>query len=350
MTNKSYEVILIGDTGDPVKDKQKVLHLLSQHLPGSTASAVVFLGDLIYPKGMPAVDHPLRADAERKLLLQLETVRDYKGRLIFISGNHDWNKGKKNGYEYMLRQERYIENYFNGSNVYLPQNGCPGPEVIYINSDLLLVVINTQWWVQKGVLPIGKEYNCKINSEEEFFEELRDVFEKNRDKRILLIGHLPLYSYGLHGGNSLLKHHVFPFTMYNKKAFIPLPFIGSLLPLYRKFIGAREDLAHWRYQRFRSRLKRILSDFNNIIYAAGHEHNLQYIHKNNNHFIISGSGSKKKFVDPGKYSHYAAARKGFFKLIFNEDKSVVAEAWTLNNVETPDFREVIIPPDAGGLI
>ena len=31
------------------------------------------------------------------------------GKIFFISGNHDWNKGRRNGYEYILRQEEYLK-------------------------------------------------------------------------------------------------------------------------------------------------------------------------------------------------------------------------------------------------
>ncbi|WP_374164887.1 metallophosphoesterase [Arcticibacter sp. MXS-1] len=251
--------------------------------------------------------------------------------MVFIAGNHDWNKGRSDGYEYVMRQEKYIQKLFEGKNVFLPSNGCPGPVEISIGENITIVAIDTQWWMQKGLRPIGAQYGCRVSSEEEFFEHLEQVLEENKHKRVLVVGHHPVYSYAIHGGRFKLKHHIFPLTIYDKDAWIPLPGLGSLLPLYRKFLGAREDMAHPRYRRLRAKLKEILGKYPGLIYAAGHEHNLQYIAKNNNHFIVSGSGSKVKYVvQSGKHLHYGAKCKGFFKLRFETDGSVYLSAWSLD--------------------
>lgn len=317
----SYSIILIGDTGNPhITSEDPVLGLLKKEL--DSADAVAFLGDLVYPKGIPSRSHPLRKESEKKLTVQLDALKDFNGRIIFLSGNHDWNKGKRDGYEYVLREEKFINQYLEKKDVYLPSGGCPGPVSFYETEYLLIVVINTQWWVQNGFKPIGKAYGCEVENETEFFEKFREVIDKNKNKRILVLGHLPIYSYSVHGGKYLIKHHMFPFTLYKKKAYVPMPLVGSLLPLYRRYFGAKEDIAHPKYARLRKHLKKIFRSHPGLIYAAGHEHNLQYLSKHGNHYIISGSGSKVSYVSPGKHSHYAHAHKGFFKLIFHPDKSV----------------------------
>lgn len=325
-----FEMFLIGDTGDlSISRPDPVIATMCSHFDPAVPSAVMFLGDNVYPRGLPPKGNILRKNAEAKLTRYYEHLKDYHGKIVFIAGNHDWNKGRDDGYDYVMRQEKFIQKLFDGRNVFLPSNGCPGPVEINIDDRITVVAIDTQWWMQKGLRPIGKQYGCRVETEEEFFEQLKAVLEKNKHKRIVVLGHHPVYSYAIHGGRFKLKHHIFPLTLYDKDAWIPLPGIGSLIPLYRKFLGAREDMSHPRYRRLRNKLKEILSEYPGLIYAAGHEHNLQYICKNRNHFIVSGSGSKVKYVvQSGKYLRFGIKCKGFFKLRFESDNSVYLSAWT----------------------
>jgi hypothetical protein len=207
----------------------------------------------------------------------------------------------------------------------LPKNGCPGPVEINVADELVIVAINTQWWMQKGKLPIGTKLGCSAASEEDFFIQLIEILERNKHKRMLVIGHYPIYSYSMHGGRFQLKHHLFPFTLYRKNVYLPIPLIGSLLPLYRKYFGAKEDLSHPRFKILRTRLKAIFKLYPKLIYAAGHEHNLQLIEKNNNSFIVSGAASKSTYVLNSKYSRFGISAKGFFKLKFYNDNRVAVD-------------------------
>lgn len=334
-SNEPFELFLIGDTGDISRTKpDPVLETLRSHFNENENSAVIFLGDNIYPRGLPPEGNILRKDAEATLKQHHEALKDYSGKIVFLSGNHDWNKGRSDGYEYVLRQEKYIQKLFEGKNVFLPSNGCPGPVEININEKITLVAIDTQWWMQKGFRPIGASCGCSIESEEEFFERLISILEENKKKHLIVLGHHPVYSYAIHGGRFKLKHHIFPLTIFDEKAWIPLPLIGSLLPLYRSFLGAREDISHPRYRRLRKRLKEILSQHPDLIYAAGHEHNLQYIYKNNNHFLVSGSGSKTKYlIQSGKHLKFGIKSKGFFKLQFEPDGAVYTSVWTVDTTK-----------------
>jgi len=331
-TKGPFEVFLIGDTGDISRSKpDPLLETLKAHFNPEEDSAVVFLGDNIYPRGLPDKKNILRKDAENTLKKYYETLKDYQGKLVFIAGNHDWNKGRKDGHEYVIRQEKYLQRLFEGRNIFLPSNGCPGPVEIKVNELLTIAALDTQWWMQRGFRPIGSRCGCRIETEEQFYDELRGILERNKEKFMLVIGHHPVYSYSIHGGSFKLKHHIFPLTIYDKDAWIPLPVIGSLLPLYRKFLGAREDMAHPRYRRLRRKLKQLFSEYPNLIYASGHEHNLQYIHKANNHFIVSGSGSKTKYViQSGRNLKWGMKCKGFFKLRFQPDGAVFASAWSVD--------------------
>jgi hypothetical protein len=213
-----------------------------------------------------------------------------------------------------------------------PSNACPGPTEINVNPNLTIILINTQWWLQPGYRPIGKDCGCRVESEEDFFIQLTNILENNKGKRIVIAGHAPVYSYAIHGGRYKLRHHLFPFTIYHRRAYLPLPLIGSLLPIYRKYFGAKEDIAHPRYRHLRKRLIEIFKSHPGIIYASGHEHNLQHISRDQNHFIVSGAGSKLKYVlREGKNLKFGMKAKGFFKLRFEKDGSTILSTWVVDS-------------------
>ncbi|MBE7175191.1 MAG: metallophosphoesterase [Mucilaginibacter polytrichastri] len=328
------ELLLIGDTGNVKRTgTDPVLDMMRKHLPGENG-LLAFLGDNIYPKGLPPEGHLLRRDAENVLKQHAKALQHYHGRMVFLSGNHDWNKGRRNGYEYVLRQQEYIEKLFGKKNIYLPGNGCPGPELIDFDEKLAVIIINTQWWLQGGLRPIGKQFGCTAGSETDFFIRLEQMITANRGRKVLVLGHSPIYSYSIHGGKYLFKHHLFPLTMYKKNAWLPLPFIGSLLPLYRKYIGAKEDIAHPRYRQLRKRLKEIFRKHPDLIYACGHEHNLQHISKYGNHFLVTGAGSKTTYVrKSGKHLYFGTKQHGFVKLRMNDNGKITLSIWVCDKNE-----------------
>ncbi|SHK44714.1 Calcineurin-like phosphoesterase [Hymenobacter psychrotolerans DSM 18569] len=320
-----HRIALLGDPGAVATDgSDAVLRLLADwQQETQAAGTIILLGDNVYPTGLPAPGQPGRAAAELRLNALLEALRPFKGNLILLSGNHDWNKGRPDGYEYLRRQEAYVAEHLPAAH-YLPANGTPGPVAVQLAEGLLLLVLNTQWWVQQGDRP--------ASDVKEPFRQLQQLLEANRHQRIVVAGHHPLYSNAVHGGKFTAKQHVFPLTTVHKQAYLPLPFIGSLLPLYRKLVGAAEDMAHPRYRKMRRRLLRVLHQYPNLVYAAGHDHNLQFFERQGSHFLVSGAGSKTAFVQKGGRATFVHEHKGFFSLDFYAN----GETWLRTFEPAPD--------------
>ncbi|RSK45235.1 metallophosphoesterase [Hymenobacter rigui] len=304
-----HRVALLGDPGAvATTGSDPVLQLLEQWQQETGRSGtIIILGDNVYPVGMPPLHHPRRPLAEARFDALLDSLRQFAGNVVLLSGNHDWNKGRPDGWEYLRRQEAYVREKLPSAH-YLPADGTPGPVTLQLAPGLLLIVLNTQWWVQRGARPAA---NAK-----EPFRQLRQLLEANRHQRVLVAGHHPLYSNALHGGKFTAKQHIFPFTTVHKRAYVPLPLIGSLLPLYRKLVGAAEDMAHPRYRKMRRRLLRVLHDFPDVVYAAGHDHNLQYFQRHGGHYLVSGAGSKTAFVQKGGQATFVHEHTGFFSVDF----------------------------------
>lgn len=311
----SHTVFAIGDAGKPDSTKQeaslKALQIALENTPNST---VVFLGDNIYPIGLPGKDHPLRKQSERRLNAQLDILQDYAGNILFIPGNHDWKQGKKKGWKQVNRQEKYVEKYLDRGNVFLPDDGCPGPEVLEVNDELVVIAIDTQWWLHGHKKPKGEYDDCDVYDKHDFMLLLRETLKEHKKKQIIIAAHHPLFSNGSHGGHFRAKDHIFPLTNVNDKLYIPLPLIGSIYPTYRKFLGNIQDIAHHDYQTMKQQFMAAFGDYDNIIYMAGHEHNLQYFHEQGLHHIVSGSGSKTTYLASGKHMVYGESKKGFVKI------------------------------------
>ena len=226
---------MIGDGGELNEaSKQNLASLQKEMQDAGAASATLFLGDNIYPSGMPEEGHKDRAQAEEVLSAQLDLVKNYPGKAIMIPGNHDWNEGHKDGWESVLRAQDFIEDYISDRQVLYPENGCPGPESFELTEDILLILYDSQWILHGSDRP-GENESCPAKTGREIFAQVQELVRINEHKKIILAAHHPIRTYGVHGGRSNFRHHVFPLTEASKNLYIPLPIIGSAYPLYRKY-------------------------------------------------------------------------------------------------------------------
>ena len=330
----AHSIFLIGDAGEPkyVPDNLKVLH--HRLLESGENSTVIFLGDNIYPKGLPNEDDPNREAMEEKLAGQLKVVEEYAGNTFVVPGNHDWAKGKPEGWQNVLNQQEFVNDYLQNESVFVPAGGCPGPIEVELANGLWLVVFDMQWLLHKFDKP-GEESVCEFKNDVEVLNAIEGLLEKHKNDRVILASHHPLYSYGSHGGKYPLKDHLFPLAELKKGLYIPLPVIGSIYPLYRSTIGNIQDIPHPKYKAIRNTVEGYLKDYKNAVYVAGHEHSLQHIQKDGVDYIVSGSGSKTTYVKKGKYAQFAASRTGFSKINCYEDGSMNTEFWVVDE-ENPD--------------
>ncbi|MBW4361585.1 metallophosphoesterase [Flavobacterium sp. NAS39] len=296
----SHTFFLVGDAGNPNKDKAlETFSLLRKKLENSNKkSTLLFLGDNIYPNGFPSGVIPEEyAEAQNKLTKQLELSKNFKGKTIFIPGNHDWNNGTAG----LERQAKFVTDYLNDKKAFLPQKNC-GLEELKIDKNITLIAIDSQWFLEDWDKYPTINDNCSIKTREDFFDELASILNKNQDKTIILALHHPLMSNGTSGGQFSAEKELFPFEQK-----IPLPVIGSLFNLTRKTSGIYpQDIQNKVYLNFTKRVKTLLQNQRNVIVVSGHDHNLQYLSKNNIRQIISGAGSKSeaaKAVNPNDFSY-----------------------------------------------
>lgn len=320
----AHRVYLIGDAGELTGKEQPVLDMIKKQSQSLQSEGVkidfLFLGDNIYPKGMPGKSHPLRKVSEEILDLQIQLVGN-ENRGWFIPGNHDWEQGKPTGLSAILRQQAYIDSLDAGNLQWPIRDGCPGPEEIKLNESTIMVLLDSQWWLhpyEKG----GPDSGCEFKTKEDVVFALKDIFLRNRDKVILLAIHHPLYTYGEHNGAYGFKQHLFPLTEINSKLWLPLPVIGSIYPIYRSVFGNIQDLVHPEYKDFKERLEPLIAEHSCVIVASGHEHVLQYLKVGKAHHIVSGSAAKTSRLRKNNPLDFGSVDTGFATLDYLRDSSM----------------------------
>ena len=132
MDSIEVSLFLIGDAGSKAYDGEPVLRDLAKQSDSLRAvkQYVVFLGDNVYPRGVPPLGSPTRDDAERKIRAQVVAIRRGKAQGLLIPGNHDWDRQGRDGWNSIRRMDTVVAK-FGGKDVrLLPKGGCPGPEVV----------------------------------------------------------------------------------------------------------------------------------------------------------------------------------------------------------------------------
>lgn len=333
-SQNSHRYILIGDAGNwEESESASTFELLEKYLVKSdTATTLLFMGDNVYPYGIPAENAEDYNRAVSKLNRQIEVAKKNKGKSIFIPGNHDWYSG----IEGLKRQRDLVENAL-GKKSFLPRKGC-GMAHLDINESTALIVIDSEWMLQDwDNHPIINE-DCDIKTRDMFYAELEDKIKDYQNKTLLIAVHHPVFSNGPHGGIYSFKNHIFPFN--NNVA---LPVLGSVINVLRRTSGlSPADMQNKKYNAFIKRLKVLIQGRENVVVISGHDHNLQYIEQDGIRQVISGSGSKieaAKAVGPRDFS---VGELGFGIIDVRNDGAAKLQFISVKTPEQPIFETQLI--------
>lgn len=309
-----HTVFLLGDAGEPhVKETPMGKVVSSRVAEAGENSTVLFLGDNIYTNGLPNEDASDYEEAASILKTQVGFIQGLKTKGIFIPGNHDWHNWGRKGLEYIRNQQQWLDSLKDENITLLPRDGCPGPVEIALSDNTVLIILDTQWFLHQWDKATDPEL-CDATTNAEVFSMVEDIFRRNTGKRVIVAAHHPLYTYGEHGGVFTWKAHIFPLVKITKHAYIPFPVIGSIYPLYRKWLGHIQDTPHPIYKNFSEALQQIMKAYPGAIYVAGHEHALQYIVKDSTHYIVSGSVAKTEYVKQKGHALFAKDILGFSEM------------------------------------
>jgi hypothetical protein len=301
-------VFLIGDAGEPdPRERSKVLDsLAAQASVTPQKSLIIFLGDNVYPDGIPEEGQAAFADARRRLAVQVNSV-PANVKTIFVPGNHDWAGSGPFGLYSVRLQEGLIKSIGRGKDVsMLPGNGCPGPVSLDFGR-LRFIALDTQWWLHSYIVA---DDNSKCSTDPGAVTAALRQQVNVPDGRIVLVGaHHPLMTGGEHGG-----------------------YCGVTGP-FRRLAGHSQDILSGLNRVMRDSIETAFATKPPLVYAAGHEHNIQVLRgtREVQYLLISGAGSDSK-VGCGVWlreSYYVAQhRTGFMRVDILRNKGVHLSVYT----------------------
>lgn len=332
-----HTLYLIGDAGNADQEHaKKILTQFKEKLDSADInSTVLFLGDNIYPHGLPTKDAKERSLAEEKLNDQIALTKNFKGKTIFIPGNHDWYS---KGIIGLKEQQDFVIEKTGDKKAFAPKNSC-ALETRKLGQNISLIIVDSEWFLADWDKNPGINEKCNIKTREDFFAEFEKQIAKAQNKTIVVAIHHPMIDHGSHGGFYSLEKQIFPLE--NK---IPLPILASGINLMRATGGiTHQDLSNPNYRTLTNRIKTLIADKDNVILVSGHDHNLQYIEKNNIKQIISGAGSKSEAAAAISSNDFSYGQNGYATLkISKNGDAVVSYYGRKNEKEQLLFRHQVL--------
>ncbi|MGL4583442.1 MAG: metallophosphoesterase, partial [Flavobacterium sp.] len=311
-SNVAHTYYLIGNTGQANNKEEKAHFKAFKDVVGQDSdknTTLVFLGNNT-KNGMSKAQK--REKEEGALDRQLAVVTKNKGNSVFINGESDW----AGGYEGVKRLDKFLVEKTGDKKILLPRKVC-GLERLKINDETVLIVIDSQWYLENWDEHSNINEDCDIKTREDFFEEVRGEINKNQNKVVLLAMHHPVYSNGNHGGKFSVKNHLFPLG-----GNVPLPVVGSIYAYTRAMSGINnQDMQSKKYNDLNKRIRTTAQMYNNVIIVSAHEHNMQYIERDGVKQVISGAMSNLSPARAVLKGDFSAGVLGYTKMEVMKDKS-----------------------------
>lgn len=170
-----HTVFLVGDAGAPKSD-DPLFNMLGYHLEmtrnasNDVDNSLIYLGDNIYEHGLSKRGSFARDNDEKAIITQMDMSKKFDGRVFFIPGNHDWNHSNSGGYRAVIRQQRFVESYLDSAS-FFPKNGCPGPVEVPVGDDMVMIFLDTEWYLHDHYKPYYPD--CTVESKRDFFLNLK---------------------------------------------------------------------------------------------------------------------------------------------------------------------------------
>ena len=276
-------LFLIGDAGVPRVGFEPVLAAL-QHEVSTTPGerVIVFLGDNIYPRGLPdSTDLPGRIESERRITAQVVAAESSHAKTIFIPGNHDWDAERADGLTAVRREAAFIRQISHNTVLFLPANGCPGPTVFDAGTRVRLLLLDTQWWLQEGAKPQGspRASGCAAATSADVVDSIRTDIATAGTRSVVVLAHHPIYSGGAHGEHWSLGDY-----------------IGSgPVILLRRMVNSAQDFRSNVNTTMRQTISSAFDPLPPLLYISGHDHALQVLTGRPSaheplRYIVSGAG------------------------------------------------------------
>lgn len=283
-------LFLIGDAGVPHVGMEPVFVALQHEVSTSPGDRVlVFLGDNIYPRGLPdSTVLSERIEAERRLTAQVVAAESSHAKTIFVPGNHDWDAERPDGLAAVRREASYVRQISHNTVLFLPANGCPGPTIVDAGTRVRLLLLDTQWWLQSGPKPEGPpgSSGCPAATASDVVDSLRTDIATAGGRSVVVLAHHPIYSGGAHAEHWNIGDY-----------------LGSgPIILLRRMVNSAQDFRNPVNIAMRRALSSAFDPLPPLLYISGHDHSLQVLTGQPSaheplRYVVSGAGDYQH-LDP----------------------------------------------------
>ena len=305
-------LFLIGDAGVPRVGFEPVLAALQREAATSPGErVVVFLGDNIYPRGLPDSTYLAeRVESERRLNAQVVAAESSHAKTIFIPGNHDWDAERSDGWAAVRREGAYVRAFSHNTVLFLPANGCPGPTVFDAGTRVRLLLLDTQWWLQQeGQKPEGPPgtSGCPAATASDVVDSVRTDIATAGARFVVVLAHHPIYSGGAHAEHWNIGDY-----------------LGSgPVILLRRMVNSAQDFRSSVNTAMRQALSSAFDPLPPLLYVSGHDHGLQVLTGRQSaheplRYIVSGAGAYNH-LDPTRRvdrTKWDARESGYVRIDF----------------------------------
>lgn len=283
----SHAFYITSNVGNDEANKvsQEILDQINIASQEDKNATLLIVGNLTNEKGYPSKeDAQKRAEEDLKKNL-LTPIDKFNGRVIFTPGVNEWNK---KGHKSIDDLESFLQD--NSKAKFWPNDGCP-IDSEEISDDVVLVMIDSQWYLENWDDHPYINNKCDIKTREQFFAEFKDELKDNYGKTVIVAIHHPILSR----------------TRTN--------FIDKVAGFSdQSFQNSEQSKLH-------NILEATASGFDDVIFVSGHDRNLQYLDDHDVPQIISGAAAKTQKATAEKKTHFASRKNGYAKLIAFKDGS-----------------------------
>jgi hypothetical protein len=299
-------IILLGDAGhsalDPLQPSIKKIIERAKIIPEKTT--IIALGDNIYMAGYPRLEGEQtefdqgQLESISFLDAQLEAAKQSGAKMFFVPGNHDWYATEVDS------QSQHIHHYSVKNNVdtsFKPYRKGREPMPQSIDLDGVSIVFLDSEWLRQANNTDRKDAFTALDT------ILAKIKFEQPNNLTLITAHHPLETNGPHSG------YITSFGYW---------FVINIIDLF--YDVTEQDMFHPDYASMIDGINEITSAYDHVIFAAGHDHNLQVFRRPHDYgpeyTIVSGAGNSSKVtgVWHSENTRFALAQEGFIELNITE--------------------------------